>query len=82
LARLLAAQGIGVLAVDPDREMLRVARAPDLPTAAAGRVKWRLGASSDIDAEVADFVVMFGHVAQVFTDDEFWLNTSMNFTVH
>lgn len=75
LARLLAAQGIDVLAVDPDSEMLRVARAGDLAEAATGSIEWRLGDSSDLDADVADFAVMSGHVAQVFTDDESWLRT-------
>lgn len=71
LARLLASQGVDVLAVDPDEAMLQVARAKDH----VGNVEWRLGDSRDLGAETADFAVMSGHVAQVFTDDESWLNT-------
>lgn len=75
LARLLAAQGIDVIAVDPDPEMLRVARSNDLSRAGVGRVEWRLGSSSTLDVGVADLAVMSGHVAQVFTDEESWLGT-------
>lgn len=75
LARLLATHGIDVVAVDPDPEMLRVARSIDPPAEPAGRVEWRLGDSRDLGAEMADFAVMSGHVAQVFTDDESWMST-------
>jgi SAM-dependent methyltransferase len=69
LARMLASGGASVTGVDPDPEMLRVARSRDLE----GRVDWRLGYSGVIDPESADFAVMSGHVAQVFVEDDAWL---------
>jgi SAM-dependent methyltransferase len=71
LARMLASRGASVTGVDPDPEMLRVARSKD----PEGRVDWRLGYSDVIDAESAEFAVMSGHVAQVFTEDDAWLAT-------
>lgn len=69
LARLLASQGVAVVGVDPDPEMIRVARSkgPD------GLVDWRLGHSDVLEPDSADFAVMSGHVAQVFTDDDAWV---------
>ena len=69
LARMLAAGGASVTGVDPDPDMLRVARSRD----PQGRIDWRSGYSDVIDPESADFAVMSGHVAQVFTEDEAWL---------
>lgn len=69
LARMLACRGASVTGVDPDPEMLRVARSKD----PEGRIDWRLGYSDVIDPESAEFAVMSGHVAQVFTDDGAWL---------
>jgi SAM-dependent methyltransferase len=71
LARMLASGGTSVTGVDPDPEMLRVARSKD----PEGRVDWRLGYSDVIDAESAEFAVMSGHVAQVFTEDDAWRAT-------
>jgi SAM-dependent methyltransferase len=68
LARLLASQGATVVAIDPDPDMLRVAR--DKPGAEA--VDWRLGYSGCADTARADLAVMSGHVAQVFVGDESW----------
>ena len=68
LARLLAGAGARVTALDPDPEMLRVARAKDT----GGRVDWRLGYSDAVESGMADFAVMSGHVAQVFTADQAW----------
>lgn len=73
LARLLAAQGIDVVAVDPDPEMLRVAASKDVTGSNAGKIQWLLGYSNVLDPACADLAVMSGHVAQVFTDDESWL---------
>ena len=69
LARLLASQGVAVVGVDPDPAMIRVARSkgPD------GQVDWRLGHSDVLEPDSADFAVMSGHVAQVFTDDDAWV---------
>lgn len=73
LARLLSLQGIHVIGVDPDPEMIRVAQAkPPTVTAAAGRIEWRLGYSDVLDTATADLAVMSGHVAQVFTDEVSW----------
>jgi SAM-dependent methyltransferase len=69
LARMLASGGVRVVGVDPDAEMLRVARSGD----PEGRVDWRLGYSGVIDPGSAEFAVMSGHVAQVFADDDAWL---------
>ncbi len=69
LARMIASGGAHVIGVDPDPDMLRVARSRD----PEGRVDWRLGYSNVLGPESADFAVMSGHVAQVFVDDDAWL---------
>jgi SAM-dependent methyltransferase len=69
LARMLASGGAVVTGVDPDPDMLRVARAKDPD----GRVDWRLGHSGAIKPGSAELAVMSGHVAQVFTEDDAWL---------
>ena len=74
LARMLAAGGASVTGVDPDPDMLRVARSRD----PGGRVDWRLGRSDALDSEWAQFAVMSGHVAQVFTDDRAWLGALLD----
>jgi SAM-dependent methyltransferase len=74
LARMLASRGASVTGVDPDPEMLRVARSKD----PAGRIDWRPGYSDVIDPESAEFAVMSGHVAQVFTEDDAWLAALRN----
>lgn len=68
LARMLASDVASVVGVDPDAEMLRVARAKD----PEGRVDWRLGYSDVLQPESAEFAVMSGHVAQVFVEDDAW----------
>lgn len=69
MARMLARGGASVTAVDPDPEMLRVARSGDHE----GRVSWRLGRSDILESGSAEFAVMSGHVAQVFTEEDAWL---------
>jgi ubiquinone/menaquinone biosynthesis C-methylase UbiE len=69
LARMLASDVASVVGVDPDAEMLRVARSKD----PEGRVDWRLGYSDVLEPESAEFAVMSGHVAQVFVEDGDWL---------
>jgi SAM-dependent methyltransferase len=69
LARMLASRAASVTGVDPDPEMLRVARSKD----PEGRIDWRPGYSDVIDPESAEFAVMSGHVAQVFVEDGAWL---------
>ena len=71
LATLLAHAGRHVVGIDPDPEMLRVARqrpGDDL-------VDWRCGYASDMDSESADLAVMSGHVSQVFLSAEQWHQT-------
>jgi 2-polyprenyl-3-methyl-5-hydroxy-6-metoxy-1,4-benzoquinol methylase len=68
LALMMAAEGITVTGVDPDPDMLRVARTkPQL-----GSVTWLEGDSSRVEPRSADFTVMSGHVAQIFVDDDSW----------
>lgn len=74
LARILVTQGIDVIGVDPDPEMLRVARSKYGGDASESRVEWRLGYSDVLEGADADLAVMSGHVAQVFTNEESWLN--------
>src|ERR1700742_4564248 len=69
LTRMLASAGARVTGIDPDPEMLRVARSKDRE----GRVDWRLGCSDILESESAELAVMSGHVAQVFTADDAWL---------
>ncbi len=69
LARLLAAHGHHVVGIDPDPDMLWVAEGKD----ASGQIEWRLGYSDRADTDSADLWVMSGHVAQVFVDDQAWL---------
>lgn len=68
LTRLLASPGRAAVGIDPDPEMLRVAR----QRPGAGNVDWRLGHSDSADPGGADLAVMSGHVAQVFRDDAAW----------
>lgn len=68
LTRALASDGRTAVGIDPDPDMLRVARRQP----GAERVDWRLGHSDRADPDSADFAVMSGHVAQVFRDDDPW----------
>jgi SAM-dependent methyltransferase len=68
LARLLAQDGNDVVAIDPDPDMLRVARAKP----GADEVDWRLGYSDSADPASVDLAVMSGHVAQLFLTEETW----------
>lgn len=71
LACGLAAAGRAVTGIDPADAMLDVAR-----TRPGGeRVTWRLGDSALLDEASADLIVMTGHVAQVFLDDDYWRTT-------
>jgi SAM-dependent methyltransferase len=68
-ALLLADRGVSVIAVDPARASLDVARAKP----GAGRVTWIHGDASAIPAAVTvDAVTMTANVAQVFLTDEDW----------
>jgi SAM-dependent methyltransferase len=71
LATVLAQAGRHVVGIDPDPEMLRVAR----QRPGGGLVDWRLGTASDMDSESADLAVMSGHVSQVFLSAAQWHQT-------
>lgn len=71
LAALLAADGREVVGIDPDRDMLRIARARP----GADKVRWIEGYAADLPSHWADLIVMSGHVAQVFLTDEVWAST-------
>lgn len=68
LARVLASNGHTVVGIDPDPDMLRVARSKP----GAEKVDWRLGYGDSADAALADLAVMSGHVAQVFVEETDW----------
>ncbi|WP_432967345.1 class I SAM-dependent methyltransferase [Dactylosporangium sp. CA-233914] len=71
LTRLLASRGRAAVGIDPDPDMIRVAR----QRSGGEHVDWRLGFSDCADTGSADFAVMSGHVAQVFRDDDAWSRT-------
>jgi SAM-dependent methyltransferase len=68
LASRLAATGVEVIGLDPQPTMLALARQqPD-----ASAVRWLEGTADTLPAGWADLVLMTGHVAQYFLDDEAW----------
>jgi SAM-dependent methyltransferase len=68
LACMLAMQGVQVVAVDPARASLEVARSkPD-----GYRVRWLHCDATALPPLMADLATMTGNVAQVFTTDEGW----------
>jgi SAM-dependent methyltransferase len=71
LACLLAQRGVEVVAVDPARASLDVARSkPD-----AHRVRWLHSDATALPPLRADLATMTGNVAQVFITDEEWGST-------
>jgi ubiquinone/menaquinone biosynthesis C-methylase UbiE len=70
-ACLLARRGLDVVGVDPAEAMLAVARHKD----GADRVRWIHGTATDVPAVQADLVTMTANVAQVFLDDDEWVET-------
>jgi SAM-dependent methyltransferase len=68
LTRLLVSRGCTAVGIDPNAEMLHVARQKP----GGEDVDWRLGFSDSADTDSADFAVMSGHVAQVFAGDDAW----------
>ncbi len=67
----VARRGFRAIGVDPSAEMIDAARrrdGGDLPT-------WVQGTAADAPIGAADLVVMMGHVAQYFLEDEEWLST-------
>ena len=70
---MLAALGMQVVAVDPARASLDVARGK--PGRRAGRAAWTQGTTVDLPEVSADLAVMTANVAQVFLTDEEWMET-------
>ena len=64
----LAARGFTAIGVDPASPMLDIARQRSAHTT----IEWVHGDASDIESDVADLVVMMGHVAQYFVEDDAW----------
>ncbi len=64
----LADRGHRVIGVDPAAAMLDIARR----RCAHDTIEWIHGHAADVASGVADLVVMMGHVAQYFIDDEDW----------
>ena len=71
LTRELALTGREVLGVDPAPAMLAYAQRQS----GADRVQWIEGDSAVLGAQTADLVIMTGHVAQVFLEDNAWKGT-------
>ncbi|MEM7801681.1 MAG: methyltransferase domain-containing protein [Chloroflexota bacterium] len=71
LTRQLAVGDRQVIGIDPAAAMLDYAQ----KQTGAGRVRWIEGVAADLGQEEADLVVMTSHVAQVFLDDDVWLET-------
>jgi SAM-dependent methyltransferase len=71
LAADLAAAGHAVIGIDPANAMLDIAR----NRLGGEHVTWRLGDSAALCATSADLIVMTGHVAQVFIDEDYWRTT-------
>lgn len=67
----LAERGKEVIAIDPARASLDVARAKP----GADRVRWLLGDTTTMPPMQVDLVTMTGNVAQVFLTDEEWRAT-------
>ncbi len=68
ITRMLPQQGYDVIGIDPASAMIDVARSRphgDL-------VQWIVGGVAQIGLPEADLVIMTGHVAQFFLDDEDW----------
>lgn len=71
LACLLAGRGLDVIGVDPAAASLAIARSKP----GAGQVRWLHGRATDLPDVEADLATMTGNVAQVFLDDDEWLET-------
>lgn len=67
----LARRGIEAIGVDPAAAMLDIARG----RADGLAVRWIHGVVDDVPDACADLVVMMGHVAQYFVDDDLWAHT-------
>lgn len=70
-ACLLAARGLDVVAVDPAEASVDIARGKPH----ADDVRWVVGDVSDVLPLQVDVATMTANVAQVFVDDDVWLET-------
>jgi len=68
LCTRLADHGHEVIGVEPQPTMLQIARRRP----SSGAVTWIHGTARDLPTGWADLVVMTGHVAQYFLDDDAW----------
>lgn len=68
LTVLFARQGHATVGIDPDPEMLAVARARDGHEC----VTWLEGYVDDLPSDSADLITMTSHVSQVFLEDSDW----------
>lgn len=66
-----AALGVDVIGIDPSSAMIDACRTRD----PMGRVTWIVGDAASLASGSADLMVMMGHVAQYFVDDEEWQQT-------
>ncbi|MGY6501275.1 MAG: class I SAM-dependent methyltransferase [Acidimicrobiales bacterium] len=64
----VAAAGRHVIGVDPAAEMLDIARRRP----GGERVEWVHGTADDVPGGCAELVIMMGHVAQYFVEDDDW----------
>lgn len=67
----VAAAGRRAIGVDPAQPMIDIARSRP----GGDAVDWIVGDAGDAPAGAADLVVMMGHVAQYFVDDDHWART-------
>ena len=66
----LARRGHHVIGVDPAAPMLDIAKRRSVGLG----IEWVHGTADDVPTAVTDLVVMMGHVAQYFVDDDDWAN--------
>ncbi|MEM7287056.1 MAG: methyltransferase domain-containing protein [Actinomycetota bacterium] len=67
----VAAAGRRAIGVDPAQPMIDIARS----RSGGDACEWIVGDAGDAPADTADLVVMMGHVAQYFVDDDHWART-------
>ena len=71
LTRALAAKGYNITGIDPSTEMIAYGK----QQTHGDLVQWVEGTASLLGTPDADLALMTGNVAQVFLDDEVWLDT-------
>lgn len=66
-----AGLGVDAIGVDPSPAMIEACRTRD----PLDRVTWIVGNAASLPSDSADLIVMMGHVAQYFVDDDEWQQT-------